>query len=252
MRRFLLPVAGTIAAFALVTAAHGFFSQIDELKAELAGWQTTHAADFSDLLSTLDTLSVASFDDVQEGDWFGPYVTTVSGWGVVSGYRDANGKPLGKFGPSNSVTVSELLKMAFKAHQVDTSVCGLIPPTHSQAIGHWAQAFISCGEQMNIRLLKDPSLDINRKATRAEVLAVLDDVFNEQVPPLFSNFKDTQGHPLEADIAYAYTRGVVSGDKDSKGVETGIFRPNDKINRAEVAKIIYEWTKVRVKEGATT
>lgn len=252
MRRIILPIAGLVLTFATVTVVHGFFSQIDEMKAELTGWQSAHAADFSDLLSTLDNLSGGSFNDVSDADWFSPYVATVSGWGVVSGYKDAQGNALGTFGPANPVTVAELLKMAFKSDQIDTSVCGLVPPVHAQAIGHWAQAYISCGEQMNIRILKDPSLTIDRHATRAEVLAVLDDVFGEHVPPLFSNFKDTQGHPLEADIAYAYTRGIVSGDKDSKGIETGIFRPNDDINRAEVAKIIYEWTKVRVKEGATT
>jgi hypothetical protein len=243
MRRFLLPIAGTVLALTMVSVVHGFFSQIDEMKAELTGWQTTHAADFSDLLSTLDNLSSTSFDDVKDADWYSPYVTTVSGWGVVSGYRDAQGKALGTFGPSNSVTVAELLKMAFKAHQIDTSVCGLVPPLHAQALGHWAQAYIACGEEMNIRILKDPALDINRPATRAEVLAVLNDTFSEHVPPLYSNFKDTQGHPLEADIAYAYSRGIVSGDKDSKGVETGIFRPDAAIN---------EWTKVRVKEGVAS
>ncbi len=251
MRRLLFPMTGLALAFAVVTIVHGFFDQIDEMKAELAGWQTTHAADFSDLLSTLDNLSGGSFNDVQEGDWFSPYVATVSGWGVVSGYKDAQGNSLGMFGPANSVTVAELLKMAFKSHQIDTAVCGLVPPTHADAIGHWAQAYVACGEQMNMRILKDAKIDINRHATRAEVLAVLDDVFGDTVPPLYSNFKDTQGHILEADIAYAYSRGVVTGDKDSKGIETGFFRPNESINRAEVAKIIYEWTKVRVKEGAT-
>lgn len=251
MRRLVLSLAGMTAALGLVTAVHGFFDQIDAMKAELLGWQTTHAADFSDLFTTLDNLSGNSFHDVNEGDWFSPYVATVSGWGVVSGYKDANGRPLGTFGPANAVTVAELLKMAFKTSQIDTSSCGLVPPTHSQAIGHWAQEFVSCGEQMQLRILQDPKLSIDRKATRAEVVAVLNDVFGEIVPPLYSNFRDTQGYRLEADIAYAYTRGIVSGDKDSKGIETGLFRPNDNINRAEVAKIIYEWMKVRVKEGVT-
>ncbi len=251
MRRFAIPLTGIIVAFGLVSAVHAFLDQIDSLKAELVSWQTSHAADFSDLFTTLDNLSGNSFNDVAEGDWFSPYVATVSGWGVVSGYKDANGRPLGKFGPANAVTVAELLKMAFKASQIDTATCGLVPPTHSQAIGHWAQEFVSCGEQMKLRILQDTKISIDRKASRAEVIAVLNDVFGEVVPPLFSNFRDTQGHRLEADIAYAYTRGIVSGDKDSKGIETGLFRPNDNINRAEVAKIIYEWTKVRVREGIT-
>lgn len=249
MRRITLPLAGILFAFATVTGVRGFFDQLDSMRAELAAWQTVHAADFSDLLSTLDNLSGGTFNDVSEEDWFSSYVSTVSGWGVVSGYRDAEGRPLGQFGPANPVTVAELLKMSFKAAQIDTTSCSLVPPTHSQALGHWAQEFVTCGEQMELRILENSTLSIDRKASRAEVIAVLNDVFGESVPPLYSNFRDTQGHRLEADIAYAYTRGVVSGDKDSKGIETGLFRPNDAINRAEVAKIIYEWTKVRVKEG---
>lgn len=251
MRRFLL-ISVTLAslAVAIAPAVHAFFDQIDELKAELATWQVTHAADFTDLMGTLDNISATSFNDVHDTDWYSPYVSTVSGWGVVSGYRDAAGKPLGIFGPGNAVTVAELLKMAFKAEKIDTTTCGAVPPLHSQAIGHWAQAFVSCGEQMNMRILQNASLDINRKATRAEVLEVMNDVSGVTVPPLFSNFKDTQNHPLESDIAFAYTRGIVSGDKDAKGIETGTFRPNEAINRAEVAKIVYEWQKVTVQTAS--
>jgi|CXWL01.1.fsa_nt_gi hypothetical protein len=250
MRRTL--VAFSTVAFALfsIPIVHGFFDQIDELKQELIGWQTTNAADFTDLMGTLDSLSARAFDDVNDSDWFSPYVATVSGWGVVSGYKDAEGNPLGKFGPANSVTVAELLKMSFKAAQADTSTCGAVAPVHQSAVGHWAQEYVSCGEQKDMRILRDLNLDINRTATRAEVISVMNDTFGENVPPLYSNFKDTQGHTLESDVAFAYTRGIVSGDKDTKGVETGVFRPNEAINRAEVAKIVYEWEKVKVKETA--
>ena len=75
---------------------------------------------------------------------------------------------------------------------------------------------------------------------------IFKDVFGEKVPPLYSNFKDTQGHPLEADIAYAYTRGIVGGD-EKNGAQLGTFRPDAAINRAEVAKIVYQWLKQKVK-----
>jgi hypothetical protein len=249
MRRTFLVLPVLALAIFIVPITRAFFNEVDELKQELVTWQTTHAADFSDLINTLENLSTVSFSDVSAGDWFSPYVASVNDWGIVSGYRDATGKPTGIFGPSNSVTVAELLKMALEAAQVDKSQCGLVPPTHAQAIGHWAAQYVSCAEAKNMRIMQNPNIDINRLATRAEVVEVIDDAFGDTVPPIYSNFKDTAGHPLEADIAYAYLRGIISGDKDSHGVELGIFRPNDAINRAEVAKIIYERLKVDVKTG---
>jgi hypothetical protein len=240
MRRSALPIGILIALGASIPIAIGFFDELTELKQELLAWETTHAADLGDLINTLDDLSGAQFRDVAEGDWFNPYVQSVASWGIIAGYKGADGKLTGEFGPANNVTVAEMLKISLKAAQVDEAECGLVPSLHPQALGHWASAFISCGESMNMRILDNPSVDINRAATRAEVVAMIDDAFGDQVPPLFSNFRDTAGHPLEADIAFAYTRGIVSGDKDSLGIETGTFRPNESINRAEVAKIVYE------------
>lgn len=235
-------------AFLLVApVARGFFDELSELKQELVVWQTTHAADFSDLMNTLDDLSGPTFGDVGSTDWFHPYVASVSDWGIVSGYRNAQGELIGQFGPGNSVTIAEMLKMAFEAAQVDEEECGLVPPMLPQALGHWAAKYVSCGEARAMRILGDANVDLNRPAKRAEVLSVLHDAFGDIVPPLFSNFKDTQGHPLEADIAYAYSQGIVSGDKDARGIELGTFRPNELINRAETAKIIYERLKVDVK-----
>lgn len=248
MRRLLPLVAGLMLAILAVPASRAFFDELDELKQELIVWQTTHAADFSDLMNTLDDLSGPQFIDVSEADWFSPYVASVSDWGIVSGYSDATGQPTGRFGPSNPVTVAETLKMTFEAAQVDTARCGLVPSLHPDAIGHWASAYVSCAESLGVRLLKDEQTAIDRIATRAEVLSMLHDAFGDQVPPIFSNFRDTVGHPLEADIAYAYSRGVVSGDKDALGIQTGTFRPNDPINRAEVAKIIYERLRVDVQD----
>lgn len=249
MRKLLLPVGVTLAALIIVPAAKAFFDDLTELRQELVTWETTHAADFSDLINTLDDIAGVQFGDVAEGDWFNPYVQSVASWGIISGYRGADGKLTGSFGPANDVTVAEMLKISLKSAHVDETQCGLVPPEHQQAIGHWAAAFVSCGEGLNMRILQDPDIDLNRAATRAEVVAMIDDAFGDTVPPIYSNFRDTAGHPLEADIAYAYTRGIVSGDKDKLNIETGTFRPDDSINRAEVAKIVYQ--RLRVDAVAT-
>lgn len=231
---------GIVGVVALIPVGKAFFDELTELRQELVTWQTSHAADFSDIINTLDDISGVQFGDVAEGDWFNPYVQSVASWGILSGYKGADGKATGVFGPNNNVTIAEMLKISLKSAQVDETICGLVPPLHLQAIGHWAAPFVACGEAKNMALLENPNVDLNRPATRAEVIQMIDDAFGDTVPPLYSNFRDTANHPLEAHIAYAYTRGIVSGDKNSLGIETGTFRPDAFINRAEVAKIVYQ------------
>jgi hypothetical protein len=246
VRKLTVPIGALVALTLLAPAAKAFFDDLTQLRQELVTWETTHAADFSDLINTLDDISGVQFGDVAGGDWFNPYVQSVASWGIISGYRGADGKPTGVFGPANNVTVAEMLKISLKSAGIDETTCSLVPPQHAQAIGHWAAPFVSCGEVLGMHILDDPDLDVDRPATRAEVVEMIDDAFGDNVPPLYSNFRDTAGHPLEAHIAYAYTRGIVSGGKDANGVETGIFRPDDPVNRAETAKIVYQRLRVDV------
>lgn len=248
MRKLALPIGALLLLALVAPAAKAFFDELTQLRQELVTWETTHAADFSDLINTLDDISGVQFGDVADADWFNPYVQSVASWGIISGYRGTDGRPTGIFGPANNVTVAEMLKIALKSAGRDETVCGLVPPLHPQAIGHWAAPFVSCGEALEMNILNDPTVDLNRAASRAEVVEMIDDAFGDDVPPLYSNFRDTAGHPLEAHIAYAYTRGIVSGDKNAQGVETGTFRPDESINRAEVAKIIYQRLRVDVTE----
>lgn len=223
-----------------------FFDEIVALQEELRVWEESNAADFTDVIEQLDDITGAVFRDVGDNDWFNPFVASLSEWGIVSGFKDENGRPTGEYKPGNKVTVAEVLKMAMEAARVHTDNCTNVP-LHPQAANHWAKPYIACAEAMGVRLL-DPRLpaDLNRPAKRAEVLTIIHDTFQDEVLPLYSSFSDTQGHRYEADIAYANLYGIVSGDTDSSGAETGTFRPDDSINRAEVAKVIYEKLKLQV------
>lgn len=246
MRYSILPVS----LFALVisaTASHAFFDEVVALKQELQLWETTHAADFSEIVAQFEDITAPVFHDVGHKDWFNPYVLSLSEWGIVSGYRNSEGQPTGEFKPSNSVTIAEVLKMALEAARVDETACPK-DVLHSQArAGHWAAAYVSCSEDMNMRIFRTGEIDLNRVARRAEVLSIAHDAFKDDVLPLYSNFRDTAGHPYEADIAYAALLGVVSGDTDGNGNPKGIFRPDEQINRAETAKVIYEKIKESVR-----
>lgn len=238
-----LPLLGVAIAALFVSAVGAFYDEIAILKSELEQWQEQNTADFTDVVTRLEDFSTPVFQDVGEHAWFSPYVASLAEWEIVSGYKDAQGNPTGEFRPGNPVTVAEVLKMAMKSAQVDEKNCegGALNPYARQ---HWASRYVTCAEQMGVRLL-NPSLltQLDRPAKRAEVLSIIHDAFGMKVLPLYSNYSDTAGHPLEADIAFATVNGIISGDTDALGNPAGTFRPDDAINRAETAKIIYEGLK---------
>ena len=224
-----------------------FFDEIDQLKAELQLWETSHAADFTDIIEQLDDISGPVFQDVDDEDWFNSYVSSLAEWEIVSGYKDGSGKLTGEYKPGNQVTVAEALKMGLKAAEIDEDDCtGAIYNT--SADGHWAKQYVVCATEIGVRLFGPTyNADLNRPATRAEVLTIVHDSFEDSVLPIYSNYDDTQGHLYESDIAYASLLGIVGGDSDDLGNPTGTFRPDDEINRAEAAKVIYEKMKQEVR-----
>ncbi|MDA1209330.1 MAG: S-layer homology domain-containing protein [bacterium] len=222
-----------------------FFDEVVLLKQELAVWEESNAAaDFDDLLSQLDDMTGSLFWDVTDADWFRPYVSSLADWEIVSGYKDATGRSTGQFKPGNPVSIAEILKMALEAADVDETTC-YNAPTHPEAANHWAKYYVSCAEQMGIRMFGTSPISLSSSAQRGQVLAIVHDAFHEKVLPLYSNFKDTSNHLYETDIAHAAFNGIVSGDTDNNGNPTGVFRPDDSINRAEVSKIIYEQLKLQ-------
>lgn len=248
MKRKTSRISITLLALLTITGVAGaqFFDEIVALQQELRVWEESNAADFTEVIEQLDDITGTVFRDVEAEDWYNPFVASLAEWGIVSGFKDSNGRPTGEYRPGNNVTVAEVLKMAMEAAQVNTANCDNVP-LHPQAANHWARAYLACAEAMNVRLF-DPRLpaSLSRPAKRAEVLTIIHDTFQDEVLPLYSNFSDTQGHRYEADIAYANLYGIVSGDTNASGAETGTFRPDDSINRAEVAKIIYEKLKLQV------
>lgn len=246
----------TVLALAIGTlttlSVSAFFGDIDELQAELTAWQSAEEADFTtdlaDVVGRLGEVMTPTFHDVAEDAWYYPYVASVSDWGIVSGYKDAAGEPIGEYRPEKDVSVGEALKMAFEAAQVDESQC-LRPVLLPGASDHWAQQYVSCAEESGMRLLQTSSLNLNRPATRAEVLVIIHDAFGDIVPPLLAaDFPDSAGHKYESDIAFAASRGIVSGDADDAGNPLFRYRPSDPIDRAAMAKILYERLRADVRE----
>jgi hypothetical protein len=81
--------------------------------------------------------------------------------------------------------------------------------------------------------------DVHVPAMRGEVMQILLEVMGLPVGKTPSFFTDVpDNHPYNKAIATATFYGIVEGDTDASGNTLNTFRPNDQINRAEVAKII--------------
>lgn len=181
-------------------------------------------------------LELGDFDDLDAGAWYAPYVSAMLQWRIMSGYRSEEGTPLGLFGPSDPVTVTQLLKMAMIGAKVDLQNCGTARNPH--AAGHWAADYVGCAEKNEYRLFRR-SVPPDRPIERAEAIGLLHDVLKIDVPPLPSAFVDTVNSPYRSDIAFGAARNILTGAADWKGRPTGWFLPKDTLNRAEAAKILY-------------
>lgn len=175
-------------------------------------------------------------NDVPVDTWFAPYVREMSG--IISGYTDANGVPLGLFGPADNVTLAQLAKIAINASGKNTEICPA-NSVNASAKGSWAEKYIGCAEMYRFSVYLDSAVDVGRPATRAEVVVTMLQAFSVT----FENstgrtYSDVpENHAFKDAVTMASNLGIVSGYKDDNGLATNLFGPDNAINRAETAKI---------------
>lgn len=173
------------------------------------------------------------FQDTPIDQWYATYVHTALKTGVMSGYKDASGNLTGEFGPGNNVTMAELLKIAHELADIDEfSTSGR---SHNEsARGTWFEKYLTSAENLYWLAYQDSRMDLGRSATRAEVVVTLMQAL--EIPRQWATgdlFTDIQRSTKYASsIETAALDGLVDGYDD------GSFKPNNPINRAEIAKII--------------
>lgn len=185
---------------------------------------------------------IVTFSDVPAREWFAPYVRMIAELGIISGYRDAAGNPLGKFGPADSVTLEQTLKVLLYASGKDPSACkgtgtgGLL----NGSVSDWAKGFVLCAEEYQWSVFSDGTVDTKRGATRAEVIATVLQAFGVQTGNVSGDvFSDVGSATLyAAAIERAQKDGIVNGYTDAQGNATGTFGPDDTVKRAEFAKMV--------------
>ena len=186
--------------------------------------------------------NAVTFIDVQQTAWYAGYVRESAEAGIVNGYEDDSGTPTGIFGPSNSITLAEALKIAVEGAGYDENAYG---STIGSGVNHWASPYISVamGESFDL-MAQHPRVRWNDAATRAEVASFFASAFLldlENMTDIGSTYQDVSAQTQFGASIEALTRGgVVSGDTDVQGNVTGTFRPTSVINRAEVVKMVIE------------
>lgn len=185
------------------------------------------------------------FKDTDDDQWYTDYVSTVKELGIVSGYKDEAGNDLGIFGPGNNVTVAEMLKIG-----LETSNRGKSDgtPSLAGALNHWARSYVRRAEELGLNLVSDEGTDLNRPATRAEVIRLMLEAIGVDPETVSStSFSDLpSGHLHAAFVEFAVEQGIVSGDDNAT-----TFRPDAPINRAEVAKISKKVLEYILEQQAT-
>jgi len=172
---------------------------------------------------------VSPFSDVAINEWYGESVNEIYELGIVSGYGDGSG-----YGPSNNVTVAEMLKIALMSSGWGPAP-STITPDLEQAQSHWASQYVAMAEMLDLSIVQD-LYDLNRNATRAEVVELMLEaiVGVDGIPDYTTcSFADCENADDQMeDVEYAYELGIITG------YPNGSFGYTNDINRAETATIV--------------
>lgn len=190
-------------------------------------------------LSTDVNGSTVTFTDVTQDAWYTPFVGAVARAGILTGYKDEHGRPAGRFGPNDPVTVGELAKIAHELAGIDVRSVTMAPH-NPLAIGKWFTRYVASAEDSGWTLYLNDHENLYRPATRGEVLVTFLQALD--IPLQWQKgkiFKDVDRRtPYASAVETAYALGIIEGSTDEKGESTGLFHPDASINRAEMAKLV--------------
>ena len=162
------------------------------------------------------------YTDIKSGDWFYPYVISLTESGVIGGSTSTT------YSPGSDVTWGEALKMVLLAAGYDAQ------PSDGS---HWASGYLSLA--LSEGILKE-SVPLREAITRDQLAQLAAAALKLTLP---SGFKETpfQDVSPSADTAPAimalYEAGIVEGTTLSDGQV--VYRPDSPLLRSEVAAIVW-------------
>lgn len=122
-----------------------------------------------------ETAYSGGFSDVNENDWFAPYVETAAKYKIISDTAD-------KFYPNTPVTRQEMAKIIAEAYKTDGNELDMSKtPAFSDAddINAWAKGYVSAAFELGlIKGVGDNRFEPQRTATRAEAIVIIKRLYN--------------------------------------------------------------------------
>ncbi len=178
-----------------------------------------------------------TFRDVPTNTWFARPVASLIQGGIASGYKDVQGNYTGLFGPADAVLNGQMAKLILQLSGADArAVVGR--PANQTSLGDWSEPYVRWAEDRQISFfLSYP--DVRQPTPRGAIVEALLQGLGIAINPGTTNpFSDLPpSHRYAAAILTAHAMGVIRGDTDAQGNLRGTVRPNDTLNRAELAAI---------------
>ncbi len=156
-----------------------------------------------------------TFRDVNKGDWFYTYVYDLYLEGIINGYTAH------EFAPQNPVTLAQSLKLVLLA-----AGHGEKSPTDK----HWASGYLSYA--ISKGYLPAGTYRLDDPTSRLEIAHLAAKALGLNESTTKSPFSDTQDTLVMA----LYDLKIIEGSQEGGSL---VFKPNDKITRAEISAIIW-------------
>ncbi|MDQ1343375.1 MAG: S-layer y protein [Patescibacteria group bacterium] len=176
-----------------------------------------------------DTLSKSElvFRDIT-GNWARSYVETLAMRGIVRNTE--------AYRPDDALTRAEFLKIVGNSAGWDIAIATSVSSFEDVDAGAWYSTYAEYAVSNGI-IMKSAKFRPNDKITRAEIAKILvKAVGKSAVNPDRPSFSDVaSGHSLFTFVEAAKKYGIFDGQQIAGKL---VFRPNDNITRAEIAKVV--------------
>lgn len=181
--------------------------------------------------------SASQFTDVKESDWFYSDLSTLVSKNIINGVSDT------EFGPNDTLTLGQVLKMATAVRCIYEKGSNTISPTGSYS--HWAEPYGSFAKYWGIINSVPTNEDYDRIVTREEMAEIFSKVYPDQTSftaNRINDFSEAPEQEVSDTIKMLYEAGILVGDDNG-------FRLNESVTRAEAVCIINRVrdTQVRVR-----
>lgn len=132
---------------------------------------------------TLENPDTPTFKDVPKGSWFYQYVETAAKNGIVGGYKDQTGTLTGYFGPGDSLTREQAMKILVLAAPLATNTKGG-PHFSDVPASAWSYEYVETGYNWSVvDGYADGSFGPVKNINRAEIAKMVVNAMNPVVRP---------------------------------------------------------------------